>query len=216
MLVTGRRDETVMTMTPSDSEQGTGEQVALLETGEAVADMLTEAGLDVLIPGPEDSVVLKITNVPRVLCDLTIASNGSVTCDYRTFDGGQADAAQLAAIALSLLSSALDESAALRLSTSNVPLKEAVGRALAARGMRVTLDPEGTDERFRDAGADAEIVVTNPAEPERGTIGVDDDGALWWACRAYVPAQRLSGLGLDEVAATVARALAWKQPPLAA
>ncbi len=80
--------------------------------------------------------------------------------------------------------------------------------------MHVTLGAVYADEQSFDA--DAEIVVTNPACPERGTVGVADHGAMWWACRAYLPGKRNSGLGLDEVAATVARALAGKQLPLAA
>jgi hypothetical protein len=85
----------------------------------------------------------------------------------------------------------------------NLTLKGAVGRALAERGLQVTLEVLDRDNDFYEAYA--EIQVTNPADPGRGTARVTDDGELSWQCTACGPDD---GITPAEIAATLARALA--------
>jgi hypothetical protein len=53
-----------------------------------------------------------------------------------------------------------------------------------------------------------QVTITNPAQPQRGTVYVTDDVALWWRCQVRRQPDGAHGLDLDEITATIARALA--------
>jgi hypothetical protein len=182
-----------------------------LTAAKAIADTLTGSGFDVRSPAWEDAVNLKVTNARSALCELTIGSDGRVTWDYQTFDGGRASAEHLFSIVLDLLSPAWDDTIAVRLPAfPDLTLKGLVGRALVERGMCVTLSQQGTDQQFFEAYA--EITITSPAEPDRGAVDVTDHGAICWVCQVQEAAGCPGGLGIDEVARTVAQALTRTQP----
>lgn len=183
---------------------------APLSAAKAIADTLTQSGFDVLSPAWEDAVNLKVTNARSVLCELTINPNGEITWDYRTFDGGRTSAEHLTSIVLDLLSPAWDETTALRFPRQpDLTLKGVIGRALVDRGMCVTLGLSYQDQQFFEAHA--EITVTNPAEPSRGSACVSDHGAICWKCRAHQSVTSSVGLNTDEIAKTIARTLARTQ-----
>ena len=153
-----------------------------LSAAGAIADILTGSGFDVRSPAWEDAVNLKVTNARSALCELTISSDGHVTWDYTTFDGGRTSAEHIVSIVLDLLSPAWDDAISLRLSAlPDLTLKGLAGRALVERGMDVSLSLPGRDEQFFEAYA--EIAITNPAEPGRGTVRVADHGAICWTCQ---------------------------------
>ena len=176
-----------------------------LSAAEAIADTLTDSGFDVRSPAWEDSISLKVTNARSALCELTLNSDGRVTWDYCTYDGGRTSAEHMISIVLDLLSPAWDEATTFRMSAlPDVTLKGLVGRALVERGMHVTLSPQARDEQFFEAYA--EIASTNPAEPGRGIVRVADHGAICWACRLQQVGSS-GGLSIDEIARTIAQAL---------
>src|SRR5712691_316632 len=76
---------------------------AVTEATAAVADGLLGQGFNVLVPALESSCLLKVTNAPGALSELTIAADGSVTWEYRCLDGQQHDVAQLVGLVLGLL-----------------------------------------------------------------------------------------------------------------
>ncbi len=76
--------------------------------------------------------------------------------------------------------------------------------------MDVSLSLPGRDEQFFEAYA--EIAITNPAEPGRGTVRVADHGAICWTCQVYDAAGCSGGLSINDVATAVARSLSRTQP----
>jgi serine/threonine-protein kinase RsbW len=197
---------------PRDLSSREGDQLmTTLGVAEAIADALTGSGFDVRSPAWENAVNLKVTNVRSALCELTISSEGRFTWDYSTFDGGRTRAEHIISIVLDLLSPGWDDTIAVRLpSLPDLTLKGLVGRALVERGLDVSLSLPERDEQFFEAYA--EISIGNPAEPDRGTVRVADHGAISWACQVREAAGCSGGLGTNDIATTIARALSRTQP----
>lgn len=144
-----------------------------------VAEKLAAQGFEVCFPEGPDSRCLTVTNLPGTTCDLTVEDSGAITWDYWRSVRQGADPGRVAALALRLLT---DGSADLPpASAAVVPagcgLPGIVGRELEAEGMDVHLDVYADHICFEVA---AEIVVANPARPERGRIRVGDEAGLVW------------------------------------
>jgi hypothetical protein len=144
----------------------------------AVAEKLAARGIRISGPEREGSRRPTITSAERARCELTIEGGGSVRWDYRPRAGRGADPAEMIALVLRVLGAADgghgDPVMPMR---PGLSLKGAVGRALVAHGLKVGL------EVFEDPAfyaVAAEIVVTNPARPERGQVSVSDDGDVTW------------------------------------
>jgi len=164
----------------------------------AIADELTTAGFSARSPAWNGSAYLAITNARGALCDLTITTSGTVTWDYRTHHGSHVEPGQITGIVLNLLAPGTSHAEAAPATRPAASLKGTIGQALAARGLRVTLNLLDQDpDRYETY---AEIQITNPADPDRGTVRVTDDGDLHWQCttRGITPAN---------IAATLTRAL---------
>jgi hypothetical protein len=173
----------------------------------AIADELTAVDFEARSPVWEGSAYMKISNARGALCELTIADGGTVTWDYRSRDGRHIHPDQITGIVLDLLNPGHDQHpVAIPAHQPDVTLKGAVGRALAGHGLQVTLKLLDRDDDFYEAYA--EIEVTNPADPARGTARVTDDGDLSWQCTACGPD---GGITPAEIAATLTRALAGAQ-----
>jgi hypothetical protein len=71
--------------------------------------------------------------------------------------------------------------------------------------MHVTLDTLDRDETFYEIYA--EVAITNPAQPHRGTARVTDDGAIWWHCRIRDHHHATDGLEVTDITDTIARTL---------
>ncbi len=171
----------------------------------AIADGLTAHDLDVLDPAGEGSQYLKVTNARGALCEIMISEDGSVTWEYRPFSGGPGPA-QITAMILELLGAGPDEDRGASSNQRPCPtLTGIVGQALTERGMRVQLAEAGRDEDLSELYA--EIVVINPARPDRGTARASEDGMIWWECRLSDPARSTRGIDPGEIAGTIARAL---------
>jgi len=181
----------------SDEAVGTA-AAALL----AIADELTATGYSAQSPIWDGSAYLKITNAKGALCDLTITSNGTLTWDYRTHHGKHIHPDQITGIVLDLLSPGTSRPpGAAPTRHAATSLKSAAGQALAARGLRVTLQLLDQDHDLYEIYA--VIQVTNPADPARGTVRVTDDGDLTWHCTT----RQAGGITPADIAATLTRAL---------
>jgi hypothetical protein len=172
---------------------------------ETVADALCSRGFDVRNPAKDESSYLRITNVRGTLCELTIHDSGVADWEYRSCDGSQPDPTLMTTIAMCILDPAPGNYGPVP-HDPHLTLKGMIGRALADQGMLVSLHVLDTDRLFFDVYA--EIAVTNPAQRDRGTIRVSDDGAIWWQCRILQDQEScIHGLELGEIADTIARAL---------
>jgi hypothetical protein len=90
-------------------------------------------------------------------------------------------------------------------------LQGLIGRALTESGMRVAWVQPDADQQF--FGTFAEIIVTNQAEPGRGTVRVADHGAICWEIQVRDAAGCSGGLSISGVAITIGKALARTQQP---
>ena len=156
-----------------------------------VAEKLADCGYDVRGPDCAEGRCLTITNAGCACCDLIVDDGGSVTWDYCPSTGRDTDPAVMTGLVLRVLGA--EDTGRGELGTSAHPgllLKGAVGRALDARGMAVRI---AVYEDLFSYDADAEILVTNPARPERGQVRVTDDGDITWECFYSDAASRNTG-----------------------
>jgi hypothetical protein len=177
----------------------------------ALADQLTAAGYHTSSPAWNGQAYLKITNARHALSEITIDPSGDVTWECRATHPGRTIPAQLTVVILALLDPAANpHAAAVEQRTDLAPFSLA-GRALAARGLDVTL--EVLDISQTDYTTYTELRITNPARPERGSASIADDGTTWWECTTRQRANSQPVLSLDSIADAITRALAATAPP---
>lgn len=148
---------------------------------DVVAEVLIAHGFDVRGPEWEDSRRLKVMGLHDATCEITVQDSGFVTWEYgpSSVDGTEPD--KIASRVMRLLTGASAELSPCRRprAASAAGLKSLVGCRLKALGMAVCLDVYEDHDTYEVV---AEIIVTNPARPERGQVRVSDDGALMWEC----------------------------------
>jgi hypothetical protein len=175
-------------------------------TVEVIADRLSYHGFGVENPAWDNRSYLRVADAPGALCDLILDDDGDARWEYRFCAGSKAEPARIAAAVLDLL---LADDAVCR----DVPVvrrrgwtsKDSAARALADRGMQVGLRVYGTDDCSGEGYT--EIEVANPALRNRGTVRVNDDGALLWDCQVRHLAPGCDGIELREIIDSIARAL---------
>jgi hypothetical protein len=176
----------------------------------AVADRLTDHRLDIRSPEWERSHLLRITNIPGVMSEISVYDNGAVEWEYCQCHGNPADPAVIAKMAMSMLGADIpDYRGPLLLRPGYLTLRGVIGRALAQRGMHVSLDVYRDEFCFE---AYSEIKVTNPARPDRGKVRLTDDNSIVWECRLSDLAPNSQGIDFKEVAETIAFALKGRDP----
>ncbi len=103
----------------------------------------------------EESRRLTITSAERARCELTVEDGGSVRWDYRPRSGRRTDPAEMTGLVLRVLGGADADEPQPR-ARPGVALKGMVGRALATRGLTVSLevyeDPDYYDNRGDQPG----------------------------------------------------------------
>jgi hypothetical protein len=182
---------------------------SVMDGADLIADTLNADGFDVRDPTQSGSSFLQITNVPGALCELTIC-NTVFDWEYRHLGGSRLDPSAFVAMASCILGADQVTDNGVPVSNSDMTLKGQVGRALADKGMQVSLGVLDLNEQTFDVYA--EIAIGNPACPERGTVRVADDGLISWHCQLPGPEGEPSGLDVDEIAKTLARTLAIAGP----
>jgi hypothetical protein len=177
------------------------------DAAQAIADALTERGYDVRDPCQPGSSFLQFTNVRGTMCELTVYDSGAFDWEYRCLDPSRSAPAALAAMALCILSGDAAPVAGAQVACDpRMPLKGQAGRALAGQGMCVRLDVLDEDEQYFEVYA--EISVTSPEHPGRGTVRITDDGLLCWRGQLRNPEHPDADLDLDQLTDTLARTLA--------
>lgn len=176
----------------------------------AVADGLTDQGLDVRDPACEKAHILKITSARSLLCEIIISQSGLVTWEYLPLTGSGADPAQVTKMIMSALGTdGADYSGVPPRQCPGLTLKGTVGRELRERGMQVRLSVIAPDDVLCEVYSDIEVM--NPEKRSRGRVLFDDDGVIRWECRISESAAGSQGIEPGEIAGTIARVLALGQ-----
>jgi hypothetical protein len=178
---------------------------------QTIADGLTTLGFDACIPTHRHSTLIQVTNVTGAMCQLIIFDTGVFDWEYRYRDSSRSDPSVLAAMVMCILgANHAAGSCAPVAYHPRLTLKGQIGRTLASQGMRVRLNIIDEDESALEVYS--EIAITNPACASRGFVCVADDGLVHWRGRISNPEDPASGLDLDEITGTLARALTTAMP----
>jgi hypothetical protein len=145
----------------------------------AMAEMLTRHGLTVRTTGCDGSRLLKVTGTGRAACDVIVAEDCYFTCEYAAGRDRRTSAANTARIVARMLGADYTSSQRYRHLHRGVTQAGAVGREMKARGMTVTMSVLGDAETY---SVFADIVITNPAKPERGKVHIENSGWVYWEC----------------------------------
>jgi hypothetical protein len=145
-----------------------------------MAEMLAERGFDVYGPEREESWLLTIVNAIQARCEIGVEDSGRVFWRYFPWAGADTEPAEISGMVLRMLGAYTGDSAEQYAHLHRgATLKGAVAREIQARGLDADMEVY-EDELFYDV--DAEVILTNPAKPERGRVRVTDDGAILWEC----------------------------------
>jgi len=186
---------------PRQVSDGTRDEVV-----SAIANRLTDHDLNIRSPQWEDSHYFKITNTPGVMSDLTISDIGFVEWEYRLCDAGRAHPAHFADLVTGLLGGAGEHCGGPARRYPDLTLRSTVVRVLTQRGMRALVPSVYRDDVIGEVYS--EIEVTNPARPARGRVLLADDNSVRWECHVSgIAAGGIQGIGPEEIAETIARAL---------
>jgi hypothetical protein len=143
----------------------------------AVARKLQECGWTVCTTGHDDSRLLKVTGKGPGSWEVVVADDGCFTCQYtprRHHRTGPTDTARI--IAHMLGTGDITPSRPLARYHGLAPAAVA-GHLMRARGMTVTLEVIEDSQALSVA---ADVAITNPAQPGRGTVYTDDNGIIYW------------------------------------
>jgi hypothetical protein len=174
------------------------------EAMHAIADRLTDQGLNILGQEWDEAHYLKATNAWGVMCDATIGANGTFTWDYRA-DATWTDPAQITAVAMTLLAAdSPDAAAPWALRFPGQTFKSAVGLAARARGLHARLAEVIADPDLLEVSADVE-----PPGPKRGAVRVRYN-VLRWECKLACTDADTTGLDVTEIT----EAIGWSVPRL--
>ena len=144
-----------------------------------VAERLTERGLTVNSTTEEDGRLLKVARTNNVRCEIIVDDSHLVMCEYVVCPRDSARPGRLTHIAARMLGADYPSPGQYTELRRGVTLAGAVGHDMRTRGLTVTMCVIQDDDDFR---VSADVVIANPAKPERGTVTVGDDGWVYWEC----------------------------------
>jgi hypothetical protein len=169
-----------MINTLSDDDNASAREGEPRATMHTVAGKLTALGFDAREPDQAESRRLTIINPKCSRCELSVQDDGSVMCDYWPLHGADTGPTEITRLVMTMLGAGNVSSSEPDTGvTQGLTLKGAVGRALQAQGLDVSMNVY-EDQDFYDVTV--EIVAANPARPERGHVRVTDDGTVTWEC----------------------------------
>jgi hypothetical protein len=185
---------TWFTLTPSTSPEGEPAQMThdhnppvpgSQTTGTAaqlITDQLTAHGFGVQTREWDEVRNLTVVGVEQARSCLTVTDGGHLRWDYQPSPGPDTSPAAVTQIILHLLGAAPAEDRPLNDGTYPAfPVKGAAGRLLQDHGLKVALE---TYEDLESFDVVAEIHITNPGQPGRGMVTVNDNGDIEWECQA--------------------------------
>lgn len=143
-----------------------------------VAHGLAVCGFKVSEPDDGESRRLVIISREDTNCDITVNDYGNVAWYYSPLGGRTEDPAKVTRLVMNAFGRPANNHGDWNaIQASDLPLLSITGRTLKAAGLNVCLEVYG-DQTFYEVSA--EIVVTNPSDPGRGAVHVDDQGGIVW------------------------------------
>jgi hypothetical protein len=151
----------------------------------AVAGKLRDMGIDVRFPDDAEGRCLVIVNAKDARSDITVEDCGCLVWDYWPLSSSETDPADITGMVLGVLGGHVTDWPP---PASRAPtLKSAVGQALQAYGLDVTMSVYGDNETFE---VTSEITAISPELPECGRVLVTDDGLVTWElCHGGPPSE---------------------------
>jgi hypothetical protein len=144
----------------------------------AVAERLTSLGLKVVFPHRPESRRLTVTSTSNLRCDVIIDDdNGAAECAIAPATA--TTAAQVAPVVAGMLGTGYPDPGHYAALHRGMPLAGGVAREMTARGLRADMDVIEDHESYQ---VFADVIITNPARPERGRVHIGDDGWICWEC----------------------------------
>jgi hypothetical protein len=165
----------------------------------ALAENLTRRGLHVHLPREDDSEQFKVASAGGARCGISVDDEDTDVSEYLNIGAHCGEPGQWAAVVARILGADYADPAQYAHLHRGVTRAGAVGRDMKARGLNVTLQTYEDHDEFRVL---ADVVITNPAKPQRGEVSISDDGWLCWECYAA----ELPG-GVADLADTIAATL---------
>lgn len=146
-----------------------------------VTQMLSEHGFDVRVPMHEDSRHLTVTDARSTRCEIDVYDDEGIVWEYFPGDGGNAKAEEISGVVRHVLDADKTPPAGLSMLRQTDTLKGTVAREMRARGLQADLKVYEDHEEYDVV---VEVVLTNPAKPERGLVRLTDDGVIRWECES--------------------------------
>lgn len=163
----------------------------------AMAAELAECGLKADTSEREDSRLLTVTGAGRAQVEICADDDRGMLCEYFSAPSSDPDVGEVAGVALRMLG--VSDNAPARTYAHlhyGVTLPGATGREMTARGLKARLDVVEDHELYE---VTADVLICNPARPERGQVRLAGGGPMLWECHVG----DLPG-GAAEVAGTIA------------
>lgn len=175
-----------------------------------VAADLAARGFTVCEPLDDESRRLKVTGLDDMHCEVTVSDCGCIVWYYGPPAGKTAEPTLITRLVLAALERPQchhEAEMAGRLSEllPDLPVRCIVGRAVKDTGLAVSLEVYG-DQTFFEVSA--ETLITDPADPGRGVVRVDEDGGLVWE-RWYPNPERTDAAKIAEALAVLLTTAAW-------
>jgi hypothetical protein len=142
-----------------------------------LAECLIGRGCHVHYPYSDESDYFKVSVAGGASCDLTVDDEDSSLSQNLSIDAQHVQPGQVAAVVARILAADYTSPEQYAHLHKGVPLVGAVGRDMKARGLTVEME---TFEDYAEFRVTADVVITNPAQPQRGEVSISDDGWLAW------------------------------------
>jgi hypothetical protein len=141
--------------------------------------MLTEHGFDVRVPMHEDDRHLTVIDASSARCEIDVHDDKGIVWEY--FPGASDDdkAEETSGVVRRVLDADNTPPAGLGTLRRTDTLKGTVAREMRARGLKADLKVYEDREEYDVV---VEVVLTNPASPDRGLVRLTDDGVIRWEC----------------------------------
>jgi hypothetical protein len=156
----------------------------------------------IAIEDPAEGMPVSVLHLPGARCEIGLPGPGALALAYLPM-GRDLRSHEVIWVALSLLDRPPEPTAAV-VPARGLPLEEAAGRVLAARGMAVKTGQFD----YGDGEVAAALLVANPADQSRGRLTISGGRELTWECRFAGSGSRAPGLSLSGIARAIAAALA--------
>jgi hypothetical protein len=144
----------------------------------AFAERLASHGLKVTFPDRPESHRLKISATNGVRCEVIVDDDGAA-CECSVTPARNTTPARIAPLVAQMLGAGYTDPERYAVLHRGVPLAGAVACEMTTRGLCAKMDVIEDHKSFQ---VFADVIISNPASPERGKVHIGDDGWIYWEC----------------------------------